>query len=254
MSPRPNDESTALYRLYDANDALLYLGISFLPEARWKQHHNDKHWAHLVARHTVEWYPSRPAARAAEETATAVEKPLHDSSWRKTRTGTRPQWLDPEGRKRVESELAAEIKQGKHWLGKVLMSGTVAKRLNVSRPTASAAMAALEGQGLLEFHHHGRYRVLTGPSKEDIEQEAIEDREDRQLRQAYLIWTVAELREAMKDLPDDTLISARLVRPRTKLPGQDVSGAARAEDDAQVVHLAIPPQQPGGEWKLSRED
>ncbi|MFB7222437.1 DUF6225 family protein [Streptomyces sp. NPDC056227] len=220
MSHRPNNEPTALYRLYDANDALLYLGISFAPDARLREHQNEKHWAHLVVRRTVEWYPSRPAALAAEAAATAVEKPLHDSSWRKSAVGDRPQWRDPEGQKRVENELAAEIEQGRHWLGKVLMSGAVAKRFNVARPTASSAMNVLQERGLLKCWHHGRFRVLKGPAKEDLEKEFEEAREDRQLRRAYQIWTVAELREAMKDLPDDTLISARLADRRTGIPGQ----------------------------------
>ncbi|MEW2402166.1 DUF6225 family protein [Streptomyces sp. NPDC046862] len=45
-------------------------------------------------------------------------------------------------------------------------------------------------------------------------------REVRELRRAYLVWTVAELRKAMKDLPDDTLISARLASRPTALPDQ----------------------------------
>lgn len=220
MSHRPDNEPTALYRLYDADDKLLYLGISWNPDARLEDHAKDKHWIHLVTRRTIEWYPTRPTALAAEAAATAVEKPLHDSSWRKTRAGDNPQWRDPEGRKRVESELAAEIEQGRHWLGKVLMSGAVAKRYDVSRPTASRAMDVLHERGLLERWHHGRFRVLKGPAKEDLEKEFEEAREDRQLRRAYQIWTVAELREAMKDLPDDTLISARLTDRRTGIPGQ----------------------------------
>ncbi|MEV6165721.1 GIY-YIG nuclease family protein [Streptomyces sp. NPDC052052] len=219
MSHRPNNEPTALYRLYDSNDALLYLGISWNPDARMEDHVKDKHWIHFVARRTVEWYPNRPAALAAEAAATAIEKPLHDSSWRKTRVGSRPQWRDLEGRKRVEDGLAAEIEQGQHWLGKVLMSGAVAKRYDVSRPTASTAMDALQGRGLLKRWHYGRFRVLKGPARKDLE-EFDETRADRKLRWAYQIWTVAELREAVKGLPDDTLISARLSGQRVAIPGQ----------------------------------
>lgn len=210
MAHRPNDEPTALYRLYDANDVLLYLGITWNPDARMELHVLDKHWIHLVARRTVEWYPTRPTALAAEATATAIEKPLHDSSWRKSQRGDRPQWRDPEGQKRVEEGLTAEIEQGQHWLGKDLMSGSVAKRYSVSRPTAASAMDVLQERGLLKRWHHGRFRVLKGPAREDIAKEFAEAREKRELHRAYLVWTVAELREAMKDLSDDTLISARL--------------------------------------------
>lgn len=220
MSHRPDNEPTALYRLYDADDNLLYLGISFDPEARWEQHKNDKHWAHQVVRRTVEWYPTRGEALAAEERATAAEKPRHDSSWRKTAAGDRPQWLNPEGQQFVVEQLGAEIEQGQHWIGRVLMSGAVAKRFNVSRPTAANAMSVLQERGLLEYRHFGRYSVLKGPTKEEYDQRFKSPGEVRELRRAYLVWTVAELREALKDLPDDTLISARLVSRPARLPGQ----------------------------------
>jgi hypothetical protein len=216
VSHRPDTERTALYRLYDANDVLLYLGISWNPEARWKDHLTYKHWTHLVVRRTDEWYPDRPSALAAEAAATEVEKPLHDSSWRKTGGGDKPEWLDPEGQQSVVDQLAAEIQQGQHWVGQVLMSGAIAKRFHVSRPTAANAMEVLQGRGLLEYRHYGRYNVLKGPTKEEFDKRFEVPREDRELRRAYLVWTVAELREAMKDLPDDTLISARLAsRPPT---------------------------------------
>lgn len=215
MSHRPSNEPTALYRLYDANGNLLYLGISWNPDARMQLHARDKHWLHLVARRTVEWHPDRASALAAEAAATAVEKPLHDSSWRKTGGGERPQWLDPEGQKKVENELAAEIEGGRHWRGKCLMTGAVAKKYNVSRTTAASAMGVLQERGLLERWHYGRFSVLKGPAKEDFEKQVLEKelaeaRRERRLLRAYQIWTAAELREALKDLPDDTPISARL--------------------------------------------
>jgi hypothetical protein len=222
VSHRPNDEPTALYRLYDADDNLLYLGISWHPAFRWEQHRNDKHWAHQVVRNTVEWYPNRPQALAAEEKATAAEKPRHDSSWRKSAATDKPQWLDLEGRQSVVDQLGAEIEQGQHWIGQVLMSGAVAKRFNVARPTATDAMSVLQKRGLLGYRHFGRYSVLKGPTKEefDKEHEVPLHPEKRELHGAYLVWTVAELREAMKDLPDDTAISARLASRPPRLPGQ----------------------------------
>ncbi|WP_435606669.1 GIY-YIG nuclease family protein [Streptomyces ardesiacus] len=222
MSHRPNNEPTALYRLYDANDVLLYLGITFSPQARWEQHRNEKHWFHQVARKAVEWYPTRSEALAAEEKATALEKPLHDSSWRKTNDGDKPMWLDPEGRQRVVDGLAAEIEQGQHWIGRVLMSGTIAKHYDVSRATASNAMEVLRDRGLLKYQHFGRYAVLQGPTKTEFDERFGAPHEERQLRRAYLVWTAAELREVLKDLPDDALISARLAGRPPMPPGQKV--------------------------------
>lgn len=158
------DQRTALYRLYDANDVLLYIGITWSPNWRMKGHLLDKEWMHLVARRTVEWYPDRPSALAAEAAATAAEKPLHDSSWRHTNRNDKPQWRDVEGRKAVIDGITAEVQGGAHKEGSVLMTGAVAKRFGVARATASSAMGELHNRGVLRFWFHGRYRVPPPPA------------------------------------------------------------------------------------------
>lgn len=70
--------TTSLYRLYDAEDVLLYVGISKSALMRLGQHLSDKPWAVDVARTTVEWYPTREEAAAAEVAAILTEKPLHN--------------------------------------------------------------------------------------------------------------------------------------------------------------------------------
>jgi predicted GIY-YIG superfamily endonuclease len=159
VSERPANEPTALYRLYDANNALLYLGITWDPDWRMKGHLLDKEWMHLVVRRTVEWYPDRPSALAAEAAATETEKPLHDSSWRRTDHDDKPQWRDIEGRKAVIDGLTREIREGAYQDGTVLMTGAVAEQFGVARATASAAMRELHNRGVLRFWYHGRYRV-----------------------------------------------------------------------------------------------
>ncbi|MDT0412725.1 MULTISPECIES: GntR family transcriptional regulator [Streptomyces] len=228
MSHRPDNEPTALYRLYDADEQLLYLGISFAPDARWEQHSNDKHWAHQVVRRTVEWYPTRPAALAAEALATAAENPRYDSSWRKGPAGDRPERSDLEGQQAVKSALTREIEQGHHWVGKVLMTGATAKRFGVARATAAAAMHELQKPGLLQFRYHGRFRVLVGPTREEFERRSPGPPVPKKLHGAYQVWTVAELREAMADLPDGLRISARLAE---RLPVLPEYGPAANEGD-----------------------
>lgn len=166
---RPATEPTALYRLYDANDVLLYIGITWDPDHRWERHQTIKHWAHQVARRTVEWYPDRPTALVAEAAATEAEKPLHDGSWRHGRPGEGTEWRDPEGRQAVIDGLAAEIEEGEHGAGDVLQTGPVGRRFGVARATASSAMTELERRGLLKLWYHGRYRVL--PQKTEGEAE-----------------------------------------------------------------------------------
>jgi predicted GIY-YIG superfamily endonuclease len=71
-------ERTALYRMYDTSAALLYIGITKDFGTRWKQHAESKAWYPEVQRQTVEWFDTRTAAEAAEETAIKAERPRHN--------------------------------------------------------------------------------------------------------------------------------------------------------------------------------
>lgn len=66
---------TALYRLYDANDQLLYVGISDNPRQRWGTHSAEQVWWPLVVRKTVEWFGNRREAAKAEAAAIRAESP-----------------------------------------------------------------------------------------------------------------------------------------------------------------------------------
>jgi transcriptional regulator with XRE-family HTH domain len=69
---------TALYRFFDADDRLLYVGITDDIHRRWKHHAAVKTWWGDVARQTVEWHDSRPVAEAAERKAISQEKPVYN--------------------------------------------------------------------------------------------------------------------------------------------------------------------------------
>jgi hypothetical protein len=70
-----SDGVTVLYRHYDADGGVLYVGITFDPSSRRRQHASDKPWWPLVARTTYEWHPTRLAALGAERAAIATERP-----------------------------------------------------------------------------------------------------------------------------------------------------------------------------------
>lgn len=76
---------TALYRLWDAQGGLLYIGIAVDPDVRWRVHRREKTWSHLVAERVTEWFPDRPAAEAAEAAAISSEKPRYNVSHSTTR-------------------------------------------------------------------------------------------------------------------------------------------------------------------------
>lgn len=69
---------TALYRLYDAGMALLYVGITDNLTARMATHARDKSWWSQVAHRRVVWFDERADAVAAERQAIQNERPLHN--------------------------------------------------------------------------------------------------------------------------------------------------------------------------------
>lgn len=71
-------ERTALYRLYDSTDSLLYVGIAEDPKKRWSEHAADKPWWSEVSRRDVEWFADRETAEDAERAAIDSEGPLHN--------------------------------------------------------------------------------------------------------------------------------------------------------------------------------
>jgi predicted GIY-YIG superfamily endonuclease len=68
----------SLYRLYDAEDHLLYVGISQNFAQRWSQHAGLKPWWADVTKTTVEHFPTRAAALAAEREAIKSEGPIYN--------------------------------------------------------------------------------------------------------------------------------------------------------------------------------
>lgn len=69
---------TALYRHFDADGYLLYVGISLAPLARTRQHRLTSAWIRDVVRVDIEWYASRRRAERAEWEAIRAEKPLYN--------------------------------------------------------------------------------------------------------------------------------------------------------------------------------
>src|SRR5690554_1450800 len=70
-----HDETTTLYRFYDKDDRLLYVGITNNFGARFSHHSNLKAWWEDVARSSMEHFPNRKAALAAERAAIVAERP-----------------------------------------------------------------------------------------------------------------------------------------------------------------------------------
>ena len=72
------DDPTALYRLYDGENALLYVGIALAPAARMAKHAETQPWWPEVAGRTMTWYSTRMDAAVAEVAAIKAEKPRYN--------------------------------------------------------------------------------------------------------------------------------------------------------------------------------
>ena len=106
---RPCDDEDmnphSLYRLFDEDDQLMYIGVAFdvthriyMHEAAWYSSHASMQMFRRIARHTTEEYPNKLAARAAERAAIKAEAPLYNRQhnpkrWRRVAG----QWQPVEG-------------------------------------------------------------------------------------------------------------------------------------------------------------
>ena len=69
---------TTLYRFFDAQDRLLYVGIAGRPAGRAHQHSKKKEWWTEVTHSTYEHFTTREAAAAAEVAAIVTEQPVYN--------------------------------------------------------------------------------------------------------------------------------------------------------------------------------
>lgn len=86
---------TALYRWWDDGDGLLYIGITGHLGGRTDAHAAGSSWMEFAVRSTVERYPNRAEAEAAEEAAIKAEQPLFNKQHNDT----------PEARQRLVDYL-----------------------------------------------------------------------------------------------------------------------------------------------------
>lgn len=74
------DGKTALYRYFDKNAVLLYVGITKDPGARDEQHARSSAWHPLHIRREVQWFEMRSDAEVAERSAIRDEAPLFNAT------------------------------------------------------------------------------------------------------------------------------------------------------------------------------
>lgn len=86
MEPLKPPRRTVLYRFFNTDGELLYIGIAGNPGRRFEQHDSEKEWAHTIAYSRLEHYASREEAAAAERIAIHNENPRHNIVGNRTRS------------------------------------------------------------------------------------------------------------------------------------------------------------------------
>lgn len=71
---KPSPE-TCVYRIYDAHDVLLYVGITNNLSTRWSEHAVKPWWRTEAHRYDVRWYSNRDVAKDIEKQAIISERP-----------------------------------------------------------------------------------------------------------------------------------------------------------------------------------
>ena len=73
-----SEDRTALYRHFDSEGRLLYVGISMCALTRLSGHRGASHWFPDIATITIAWFPTRDAAIEAEGIAIRDERPMYN--------------------------------------------------------------------------------------------------------------------------------------------------------------------------------
>ncbi len=78
LDPATTPDLTSLYRHYDRDGTLLYVGVTQAPMTRAKRHKEESPWGHLIAIITIDDYPTKDEAEAAEADAILAEHPIYN--------------------------------------------------------------------------------------------------------------------------------------------------------------------------------
>ena len=105
-------ERTALYRMFDREGTLLYVGITNNFGRRWARHAATQPWYPDVQRQTVDWYPSREDAEREEVDAIKAEVPKYNTMhspvpWRRWRG--QPQVAAPQKPLRPDDDRLVDL-------------------------------------------------------------------------------------------------------------------------------------------------
>lgn len=150
-------DPTALYRYFDSNGDLLYVGISVDPDTRWKSHlYSRAEWPRLATSRTDEWFNTRETAEAAEIVAIKTERPRFNASHNFIEAAFTPSiWMPPIvgqlKRQVIAVRVRQEIESGNWPIGvRIPSASQIAAETQVSLGTATKAVTPFIRNGILE--------------------------------------------------------------------------------------------------------
>jgi predicted GIY-YIG superfamily endonuclease len=125
----------AVYRLYDAAGALLYIGSSYDPEKRFRDHHRTAWWPR-VRRSEQEWHPSRAKAYEVEAAAIWAERPEYNLkstleyalSCQERADRERGKWRVAYDANRMRGDIARQLKRFGYSNDRALAEGMLVER------------------------------------------------------------------------------------------------------------------------------
>ncbi|MEU5976352.1 winged helix-turn-helix domain-containing protein [Streptomyces sp. NPDC047315] len=170
--PEP-PERTALYRYFDAEGVLLYIGISNDPDNRARAHRYEPRpdgWPERAVRREDEWHRTRAAALAAEAEAIRAERPLYNGTHNYADAAFNPaSWPQAlSGRKvaAVAGLMRSEILSGRWSSGQRIPSLRVLSRAaGVGVRAVSKASTQLQAEGLLDLQPGRGLFVRSAPGQ-----------------------------------------------------------------------------------------
>ena len=165
-----NNRPTSLYRFFDSNDQLIYVGITSRHAERWDEHGKNSAWWLHVDHATISHFQSRTDALHAEAEAIENEKPLYNVSRSKVNSQSRRNRALMSGQLKnayeaLDTQLCWSITEAAMLLG--VQRQTLARALKTERLTplriggktvisSKQLKQFISGNSSLQHSHRGR--------------------------------------------------------------------------------------------------
>lgn len=160
-------ERCYVYRFFDAEDRLLYVGIARDLGARFAAHRRRSPWWAEAARGTTVTYPTRADAELAEGIAIHAERPVYNSS--RPTEGKMARLEEAATRSADATQLVAEIERLRALCGdQMIQLVKMQASLDDARDARARVYAKLLQTEADASSLYREYRILRDPPREPV--------------------------------------------------------------------------------------